>query len=217
MSMLNRFDMTSNIGINPIPNNLLQNFLFQHDVARNLETLNYDLTILGWFNDEHFTLRGNKICFTHICKLSCDACWNMTTKILRYYNNSLCSTLNLQKGIGVKMDDIYIYHVHTLSLLLACLQNKHRRGRLYFQERKDDVDMNTSDTTTTKCIIRGYIYQVICISNTKIYYLFIRNIITTYPCIIRRYTEDLRRPRVKMRIEDEAGVVILYQSSREIN
>jgi hypothetical protein len=75
---------------------------------------------------------------------------------------------------------------------------------------QDDVDMNTSDTTATKCIIiRGYIYQVISISNTKLYYLFIRNIITTYPCIVRRYTKDLRRPRVKMRMEDEAGVVIL--------
>ena len=43
------------------------------------------------------------------------------------------------------MDDVYIYHVHTLSLLSTCLQNKHRRGRLFFQEREDDEDIITSD------------------------------------------------------------------------
>jgi hypothetical protein len=29
--------------------------------------------------------------------------------------------------------------------LLACLQNKHRRGRLFFEEREDDEDIITSD------------------------------------------------------------------------
>jgi hypothetical protein len=115
--------------------------------------------ILGMlqFNDDHYEPQVYKIYFTYICKLSCDECWNMTSKLLRYYNNYLCSTLNVQKGKRVKMDDIYIYHAHTLFLLLACLQNKHHRGRLYFQERKDDLDMNTSDTTkysTLKIFIR---------------------------------------------------------------
>jgi hypothetical protein len=49
ISMLSRFDKTSSIDIHPISNNLLQNRLFQHDVARNLEILNFDLSVLGWF------------------------------------------------------------------------------------------------------------------------------------------------------------------------
>lgn len=107
------------------------------------------------------------------------------------------STFNLHKIIRVKMDDIYIYiyHAYTLSLLLACLQNKHRRGRLYFQEREDDVDINISDKT--ECIILGCIYQVISSINSKIYYLIIRNKVTTYLCIICRYTKDLRIPYLK--------------------
>src|SRR3954462_2357319 len=51
--------------------------------------------------------------------------------------------------ISVKTDDIYIYNVYTLSLLLAKFQIKQRRGRLCFQEGDDDEDMATIVTPTT--------------------------------------------------------------------
>jgi hypothetical protein len=69
----------------------------------------------------------------------------MTNDLLSYYNTCLCQILNVQHGRSVKADDIYIYHVYTLPLLLACLQNKHHRGQLSFQGREDDEDMNTLD------------------------------------------------------------------------
>jgi hypothetical protein len=125
----------------------------------------------------------------------------MSSKLLRYYNNFLSSTSTFQQGRGVKIDDIYIYHVHTLSLLSACLQNKHRRGRLHFKERGDDVDMNTSDTA--ECSSREYIYQVISTTNIFIYYYINKDKDTTHICIICRYTEDLHVPRVKLRIQHE--------------
>jgi hypothetical protein len=68
-----------------------------------------------------------------------------TNDFLSYFNTAICTRLNGRHDRAVKMDDIYIYHAYTLSLLLACLQNKHRRGRLFFQEREDDEDMITSD------------------------------------------------------------------------
>ena len=45
------------------------------------------------------------------------------------------------------MDDIYIYHVYTLSLLLTMFQKKRRRGRLYFQERGNDKDRISLEKT----------------------------------------------------------------------
>jgi hypothetical protein len=185
--MPSRFDMTSNNNVDYGPNSS------KHSVFTHLESLHFCAKLLGWFNDEHYNLQDN----TFICKLSCDERWNMTSKLLRYYNNYLCWTLNLQKGKGVKMDDIYIYHVHTLFLLLACLQNKHRRGRLYFQEREDDMDMNTSDTTKYNTCI--YIYQVISSTTFKIYYSIIRSKITTSVFLICRNKRDTYKPRVKMR------------------
>ena len=137
------------------------------------------------------------MCFTYICKLSCDACGNDSNDLLSYYNNYVCSTLNVQQGRRIKMDDVYIYHVHTLSLLLACLQNKHRRGRLYFQEREDDVDMSTADTT--KYTTRRYIYQVNSSSNYVIYNFNSESQITTSSVLLCRFRSDLFKPRVKMR------------------
>jgi hypothetical protein len=143
--MLSHFDMTSNVGIHSMSNNLLQNCLIQHDVASKFETLHFGLPTLGWFNDEHYNLKGVNMCFTYICKLSCDKCLMGTNELLCYYNTSICTEFNGKHDRAVKTDDIYIYHAYTLSLLLACLQNKHRRGRLFFQEREDDEDMITSD------------------------------------------------------------------------
>ena len=50
------------------------------------------------------------------------------------------------------MDDIYIYHVYTLSLLLTMFQRKRRRGRLCFQLRGDDKDMISLDMTNNTII-----------------------------------------------------------------
>jgi hypothetical protein len=59
------------------------------------------------------------------------------------------------------------------------------------------VDINTSDTTNI--ITCEYIYQVISSSDSKIYCLIIRDRITTYLRTKCRYSEDLYKPRVKMR------------------
>jgi hypothetical protein len=170
MSMLNHFDMTSSIDIHPISNNLLQNRLFQHDVVRNLEILNFNLSVLGWFSDKCFTLHGNiNMCFTYTYKQSCATCfWTIGSYLMSYYVHILCSPTNVQSGRGVKKDNIYIYHVHTLSLFSVCLQNKHRRGCIYFQKKEDDMDINTPDRTI--CSICKYISQVISTTNIVIYY-----------------------------------------------
>jgi hypothetical protein len=68
--MFTHFDMTSNIEL--IPNNLLHDHLFRHVVACNLENINFRLPILGWFNDEHYKFQDHAMCFTDICKRSCD-------------------------------------------------------------------------------------------------------------------------------------------------
>ena len=67
------------------------------------------------------------------------------------------------------MDDIYIYNMYTLSLLLATFQIKQRRGRLCFQEGEDDEDMTTLDTT--KNIAYMHICEVISNANYAIIYL----------------------------------------------
>ena len=131
MNMISHFDMTSNVGIHSMPNNLLKNCLIQHCVASKFETLHFGFPTLKWFNDEHYNLKGVNMCFTYICKLSCDKCLMGTNELLRYYNTGICTKLNGKHERSVKTDDIYIYHAYTLSLLLACLQNKHCRGLLF--------------------------------------------------------------------------------------
>ena len=51
------------------------------------------------------------------------------------------------------MDDINIYNVYTLSLLLATFQTKQRRGRLCFQEGEDDEDMATTVTPISPAVL----------------------------------------------------------------
>jgi hypothetical protein len=102
-------------------------FFIPYDVASTFDTLNFGLPTLGWFNEEYYNLHGVNMSFTYIYKLSCDTCLPMTNDLLSYYNTCLCQILNVQHGRSVKADDIYIYHAYTLSLLLACLQNKHRQ------------------------------------------------------------------------------------------
>ena len=88
-----------------------------------------------------------------MCKLSCNIFMPFT-----YYNilalyfmiyefYSFIHVSYVQKLREVKMDDIYIYNVYTLPLLLATFQTKQRRGRLCFEEGEDDEDMTTLDKT----------------------------------------------------------------------
>ena len=67
------------------------------------------------------------------------------------------------------MDDIYIYNMYTLSLLLTTFQIKQRQGRLYFQEGEDDEDLTTLDTTNN--IAYTHICEVISNANYSIIYL----------------------------------------------
>jgi hypothetical protein len=120
--MLDHFDMTSNSGINFMPNNMLHDSLFKPVVACNFEILNFGVPTLGWFNDGHCKVNYNDKCFTYICNLSCHTCfWNMTNRVRHYYELYSCEVLIVKHVRGVKTDDIYIYHVFTLSLLLVCL------------------------------------------------------------------------------------------------
>ena len=75
----------------------------------------------------------------------------------------------VHKTREVKMDEIYIYNMYALSILLAIFQIKQRRGRLCFQKGEDDEDMTTLDTT--KNIAYMHICQVISSANYSIIYL----------------------------------------------
>ena len=101
------------------------------------------------------------------------------------------------------MDDIYIYHAYTLSLLLTMFQKKHRRGRLHFQEREDDMDIATPDTT--KIISHIFIYQVNSNNYKLIYYSANKDKDTTRIYIICRYLKDLYKPCVRMRSATHLG------------
>ena len=81
----------------------------------------------------------------------------LTLYFTRHDNYPRLNMSYVQQLREVKMDDIYIYHAYTLFLFLAMFQKKHRRGRLHFQEREDDMDMTTSDTTII--IIDEHIFQ----------------------------------------------------------
>jgi hypothetical protein len=200
--MLDHFDMTFNVVDNDVANKLIHDGLsctrFEHIVNSHGKTMNFFSPMLGWFNDKHCEINYINDCFTYICKLSCDiSYWNLCNTLLIHYKQYLCKSINVKNVKGVKMDDIYIYHVHTLSLVLACLQNKHRRGWLSFKEREDDEDMPTSDTPIL--VTRRLIFQVNSISNYIIYYFHSESKITTFMFLIRRIRRDLYKPRVKMR------------------
>ena len=131
---------------------------------------------LGWFNDEHCQYFVIIKSFTYMCKLSCNIFMPLTScdSILDLYfmtfEGCSCITVSHVPQLrSVKMHDIYIYNVYTLSLLLATFQIKQRRGRLCFQEGEDDEDMTTLDTT--KNIAYMHICQVISSANYSIIYL----------------------------------------------
>ena len=111
---------------------------------------------LGWFNDEFCMLDYMNKSFAYICKLSCNSfmwficCDNyLTSYFTRHDNDHRINMSYVQQLRDVRTDDIYIYHVYTLSLLLTMFQTKRRRGRLYFQERGNDMDMISLDMANT--------------------------------------------------------------------
>ena len=118
VNMLCHFDMTSNFGIRSMSNNLLQGCLIQYIMASNYDTLNVGLPNLGWINDEHYNWQGINMCFTYICKLSCDACVIVTNDLRGYFNTCFCDKVNVQLGRTIKTDDKYIYLVSFISMFI---------------------------------------------------------------------------------------------------
>ena len=112
--------------------------------------------------------------------------------------------INLLEIREVKMDDIYIYNMYTLSLLLATFQIKQRRGRLCFQEEEDDEYMTTLDTT--KNIAYMHICQVICSANYSIIYLcYPEQKYFTHFCVLSncRCIGHLYNPHMKIRQKEK--------------
>jgi hypothetical protein len=158
--MFNHFDMTSNLDDDYTSNDLLHDCLVKPIVACPSKII--ISSILGWFNDEHFKSLNMNKSFTYMCKLSCNTFMSFTycdisIYFTTYESYSCMHVLHVHKLRYIKMDDIYIYHVYTLSLLFDMFQVNQRRGRLYFQEGEDDEDMATMDTT--KNIINSSIFD----------------------------------------------------------
>src|SRR3954463_7215798 len=156
LPMLNHFDMTSNLGDDSASNDLLHDYLVKPVVACLSKKINVYSPLLGWFNDEHCKSLDMNKRFTYICKLSCNTFMSFTycddhisLYFTTYESYSYIHVLHVQKLREVRMDDIYIYNMYTLSLLIATIQIKQRRGRLCFQEGEDDEDMATILTPTT--------------------------------------------------------------------
>ena len=156
VQMFHHFDMTSNVGVDFLANSLKHNYISKQVVASSSDTLNFYSPSLGWFNDDFCMLDYMNKSFAYICKLSCNSfmwficCDNyLTSYFTRHDNEHRVNMSYVQQLREVKTDDIYIYHVYTLSLLLTMFQKKRRRGRLYFQERGNDMDMISVDMTNT--------------------------------------------------------------------
>ena len=104
------------------------------------------------------------------------------------------------------MDDIYIYNMYTLYLLLATFQIKQRRGRFCFQEGEDDEDMTTLDVT--KNIAYVHICKVIYYKNYAIIYLRYpeQKYLTYFYFMLKcRMAEHLYEPRVMKKEEEMVG------------
>ena len=142
-----------------------------------------------------------------MCKLSCNifmpstSCANfLALDFMNYASYSSIHVSYMQKSREVKMDNIYIYNMYTLSLLLATFQIKQHRGRLYFQEGEDDEDMTTLDMT--KNIAYMHICQVISSANYSIIYLcYPEQKYFTHFCVLSncRCMRHLYNPHMKIR------------------
>ena len=199
--------MTSNLGDDSVLNDLLHVCLFKHVVACKFDASKVYSPMLGWFNDEHCQSFEMNKSFTYMCKLSCNifmpstSCANfLALDFMNYASYSSIHVSYMQKSREVKMDDIYIYNMYTLSLLLATFQIKQRRGRLYFQEGEDDEDMTTLDMT--KNIAYMHICQVISSANYSIIYLcYPEQKYFTHFCVLSncRCMGHLYNPHMKIR------------------
>lgn len=225
MHALSHFDMTSNIGDELKSNNLFHDYISKHLATENFENLNFCSPILGWFNDKRCKSDYKNKSFTNSCKLSCNNfMWFVScdNSLALYFatpdNYPRMNVSYVQQLREVKMDDIYIYHVYALSIWLTMFQKKHRRGRLHFQERDDDMDTATSDTTKFITTLK-HTYQVNSSNSFKIHYYIFGNKNTT-PCfILRRIICDMFKPRVKMRkdFSDDALLFLGYRRAGHAN
>ena len=126
LPLLNHFDMTSNFGDDSVSNDMLHVCLFKHVVASKFGIIQVHLSMLGWINDEHCQSFDMNKEFTYMCKLSCNifmpstSCDNILALYFITYESDSCIHMSyVQNPREVKMDDIYIYNMYTLSLLLA--------------------------------------------------------------------------------------------------
>ena len=207
LPLFNHFDMTSNFGDDSVPNDMLHICLFKHVVASKFGIIQVYLPMLGWFNDKHCQSFDMNKDFTYMCKLSCNILMPSTScdNILALYFMTF-EVSHVPQLRSRKIDDIYIYNMYTLSLLLAIFQTKQRRGRLCFQEGEDDEDMTTLDTT--KNIAYMHICEVISYKNYAIIYLcYPEQKYFTYFYFMPkcRMAEHLYEPRVMIKEEKMVG------------
>jgi len=134
--------------------------LFKHVIACNFESIKVYSQMLGWFNDKHCQSFDMNKSFPYMCKLSCNifmpftSCDNILALYFMAFEGCSCITVSHVPQLrSVKMDDIYIYNVYTLSLLLATFQIRQCRGRLCFQEGEDDEDMATKVTHISPVVL----------------------------------------------------------------
>src|SRR3954464_8137315 len=135
------------------------------------------------------------------------SCDNILDLYFTNFEGCYCITvLHVPQLRSVKTDDIYIYNVYTLSLLLARFQIKQRRGRLCFQQGEDDEDMTTLDMT--KNIAYMHICQVISSANYSIIYLcYPEQKYFTHFCVMSnsRCMGHLYNPHMKIREKRRLG------------
>ena len=86
-----------------------------------------------------------------------------------------------------------IYAASIFALLHDVFQINESRGRLCFQEREDDVGIDTSTNITR------HIFQVISIDNYMILYFITRDKNTTPNYFFRRIIEGICKINIKMR------------------
>ena len=110
--MFNHFDMTSNLGGGS--------------------------SMLGWFNDKPCQSFDMNKSVTYMGKLSCNifmpltCCDNILASYFMIFQRCSCIIMSHVPQLrSVKIDDIYIYNVYTLSLLLATFRINQRRGQLF--------------------------------------------------------------------------------------
>ena len=92
------------VGVHYMPNSILHDCVYS--------------PMFGWLNDEKYT----NMCITYRCKLSCNAsCWYicchnyLNFHLTRFSHYSVIKTSIVQQWRDTKTDDLYIYHIYTLS------------------------------------------------------------------------------------------------------